>query len=521
MTVTQPLRRGSGVDLVALVLGQPGERRADSDLVFFNQREHPAGIASCLPDPAPGVSALAVNLARARHHDARVVVAASGDAAPFDAAVPVVVTVTTGQHQVVLDAELHPAGGETALVLLELYRRGEVWKVRAVGQGYPTGLQGLVTDYGFEVDAPPDPPPVPPAVPRPPGPRWAAPRPDHASRSLPPAPPLPQPPGFGQPPPVIDPSCCPRCRRPYSRWISLSRDANRCKHCVEGDRQQVSGWVSRVAAILPAAVPTDLRSLWADIGRAGVDPAEVRRALRPIALAHLRAQVGIAFADGIIEDRELDQFDAWVGELRVGSDAEVASLRMRMVRGQYLSRLEAGDLPRISAAGLHLASADMVHLDVHQATYIRMYAGGPRHHQGRLVITRGGVTFTGVSGHTYPWQRAVSAYSSGGTLVVSTTLVRGEYLYHVPDAELAAAMATGALRLSQRLVLAPGQDTRRIPQLVRTAVWQRDGGACVQCQSTNCLEYDHVIPYSRGGATSEANLQLLCRACNAVKGARI
>ncbi|MFF7717634.1 VWA domain-containing protein [Streptomyces sp. NPDC007988] len=41
---------------------------------------------------------------------------------------------------------------ETVVVLAELYRRGEVWKVRAVGQGYATGLAGLATDYGVDID---------------------------------------------------------------------------------------------------------------------------------------------------------------------------------------------------------------------------------------------------------------------------------------------------------------------------------------------------------------------------------
>ncbi|WP_324198746.1 HNH endonuclease [Nocardia amamiensis] len=35
------------------------------------------------------------------------------------------------------------------------------------------------------------------------------------------------------------------------------------------------------------------------------------------------------------------------------------------------------------------------------------------------------------------------------------------------------------------------------------------------------LEFDHIIPLSRGGATSVANLQILCRRRNLEKGARI
>ena len=55
------------------------------------------------------------------------------------------------------------AGPETAMVLGELYLRGEQWKFRAVGQGWDTGLAGLATDYGIEVadgDAAPENPDV-------------------------------------------------------------------------------------------------------------------------------------------------------------------------------------------------------------------------------------------------------------------------------------------------------------------------------------------------------------------------
>ncbi|WP_031082550.1 TerD family protein, partial [Streptomyces sp. NRRL WC-3549] len=43
-------------------------------------------------------------------------------------------------------------GEETAVICGELYRRGEGWKFRAVGQGYPTGLVGLATAFGISVD---------------------------------------------------------------------------------------------------------------------------------------------------------------------------------------------------------------------------------------------------------------------------------------------------------------------------------------------------------------------------------
>ncbi|MEU1875523.1 hypothetical protein RKD37_008570 [Streptomyces ambofaciens] len=43
------------------------------------------------------------------------------------------------------------------MVLAEAYRRQEGWKLRAVGQGYATGLAGLATDYGVDIDTDPEP----------------------------------------------------------------------------------------------------------------------------------------------------------------------------------------------------------------------------------------------------------------------------------------------------------------------------------------------------------------------------
>lgn len=66
-----------------------------------------------------------------------------------------------------------------------------------------------------------------------------------------------------------------------------------------------------------------------------------------------------------------------------------------------------------------------------------------------------------------------------------------------------------------------GERHRRIiPQDVKIAVSARDGGRCRKCGSSVKLHFDHVIPVSRGGANTVANIQLLCGACNRAKGAK-
>jgi hypothetical protein len=44
---------------------------------------------------------------------------------------------------------------------------------------------------------------------------------------------------------------------------------------------------------------------------------------------------------------------------------------------------------------------------------------------------------------------------------------------------------------------------------------------CVKCDKKDDLTIDHVVPVSKGGTDEYSNLQILCKACNSKKGARI
>ena len=57
----------------------------------------------------------------------------------------------------------------------------------------------------------------------------------------------------------------------------------------------------------------------------------------------------------------------------------------------------------------------------------------------------------------------------------------------------------------------------RIPENVRIEVWRRDGGKCARCGSREKLEYDHIVPISRGGSNTARNIELLCEKHNRSK----
>ena len=62
---------------------------------------------------------------------------------------------------------------------------------------------------------------------------------------------------------------------------------------------------------------------------------------------------------------------------------------------------------------------------------------------------------------------------------------------------------------------------------LREKIKIRDSYTCQKCTLSTkternlLLEIDHIIPLSKGGITSENNLQTLCWKCNRSKGAKI
>ncbi len=59
--------------------------------------------------------------------------------------------------------------------------------------------------------------------------------------------------------------------------------------------------------------------------------------------------------------------------------------------------------------------------------------------------------------------------------------------------------------------------SRYISETTKKIVFTRDGGICKCCGSSLELEYDHIIPFSCGGQSTVANIQLLCKKCNRSK----
>jgi len=112
----------------------------------------------------------------------------------------------------------------------------------------------------------------------------------------------------------------------------------------------------------------------------------------------------------------------------------------------------------------------------------------------------------------FQWNGRIYAVEADLDRMSQEALVRDSALTRNKKIERAKA------RVASNEAIADKSPREPIPEDVKTAVWQRDGGRCQRCGSNVDLEFDHIIPLAMGGSNTVRNLQLLCATCNREKG---
>ncbi|WP_432139352.1 MULTISPECIES: TerD family protein [unclassified Streptomyces] len=187
--VAAPVR----LDVSGLLLTADGKVRSDDDFIFYNQPTGPGVTYRSGGGTAP--DAITVDTSAVPPGIEKIVVTASPDAAgqTFQGVEPTATIRDAADNSVLATFTPPQLGAETALVVVEIYLRGGVWKARAVGQGYANGLAGIATDFGVTVEEPAAQPAAQPAAPPAP-PAAQAP----VTPPMPPMPPAPPAPGAGK-----------------------------------------------------------------------------------------------------------------------------------------------------------------------------------------------------------------------------------------------------------------------------------------------------------------------------------
>ena len=153
------------LDASAILVDANGHALSDEHFVFYNNLQDPSGAVVHQGDNRTGAGdgddeQITLDLTAVEPGVARVVFLASIHDADrrgqnfgqvsdayirvFDGDDP------TDDSKVVVFDLGEDASTETALVFGEVYKHGGDWKFRAIGQGYSSGLAGVIRDYGLQ-----------------------------------------------------------------------------------------------------------------------------------------------------------------------------------------------------------------------------------------------------------------------------------------------------------------------------------------------------------------------------------
>jgi Uncharacterized proteins involved in stress response, homologs of TerZ and putative cAMP-binding protein CABP1 len=143
-------------DVSVLLLTSDGKVRSDADFFFYNNPVAPDGSVQLLgkaPTADGDEDRISFDLTAVPPEVERIVVAASRyRGAVFGDLDDLRLTLADTSGEGLLRYCVADAGAVGALLFGELYRRAGDWKFRAIGQGYGSGLAGLATDFGVDVD---------------------------------------------------------------------------------------------------------------------------------------------------------------------------------------------------------------------------------------------------------------------------------------------------------------------------------------------------------------------------------
>ncbi|MEU0585997.1 TerD family protein [Streptomyces sp. NPDC006132] len=143
-------------DVSVLLLDAKGKVRSDADFYFYNNPVAADGSVQLLgkePTADGSEDRISFDLTAVPADVERIVVAASRyEQARFAELDDLKVTLADAGGESLLRFVIDDPGPVSAIIFGELYRRAEDWKFRAVGQGYESGLAGLATDFGVDIE---------------------------------------------------------------------------------------------------------------------------------------------------------------------------------------------------------------------------------------------------------------------------------------------------------------------------------------------------------------------------------
>ncbi len=139
------------VDVVAFLVDADDRVVADEDLVFYNAPMSERGTVALSVD-GDSEQSVRLDLGLVAEEHVKIVIAAALDGDITFGDLGAVALTVDGETSTAAAATLDAATTERTMLLAEVYRRGDVWRLRAMGQGYDDDLAALVQRYGVRIE---------------------------------------------------------------------------------------------------------------------------------------------------------------------------------------------------------------------------------------------------------------------------------------------------------------------------------------------------------------------------------
>lgn len=378
---------------------------------------------------------------------------------------------------------------EVALIIGEIYRHQQGWKFRLVGQGFNGGLKPLAEHFGVDISNDVE-MPVPPSLnPNP------SPQPNPPSNNL-----------SGK-------------KSFLSNLIDMPLKALEKRKNLKQFKILLIDYLRD--GVLTDAERNNLNAYCQDNNLTLTE-----------ALTHSKAEVNdflqMTLAS-ITSDKEITPENKLLIENLCGylsPDNQVLfTIRNTIARLEQLQNIRLGNIQPCQAVGLLTKSGEVVFCNMNNI--VCSVGNSTEGHEGRLHITSDKVVFTGYGyGVNAPLNGLLSLVVEGGVVYITSKTKKSTFILIPPDDHTAdlieAYVEQASKRFHRKLDFNVDQkQSRHIPQTIKSQVWENCSGKCVQCNARDYLEFDHIIPFSKGGANTVNNLQVLCRKCNLAKRDRI
>ncbi len=301
--------------------------------------------------------------------------------------------------------------------------------------------------------------------------------------------------------------------------------SNRCRACIHVVNEWLQ-WAEEEFHSISSQDGRLNREGWLNLTQTAaqrIKRAEIQEHLRRDAIMLLEKAVVQA------EERELLS-DEWANVIFIQKelaipDKDISWLLPRITRLSRLTQVQWGPLQRLpKPQGLHLQSGENPYLDEPAA-----YSSSPEKesHPGHLILTTRMIYFIPdqIGGQKVDilWKNIlqVEVDRGAGMIIIRTIRGRkGEGYYRVEDPPLVKSYIDRIAEIVKN-VTPTDKASRYIPEHIKTTVKLRDGYKCARCGISGpdaYLEFDHVIPFSKGGPNTAENIQILCRRHNLQKG---